>query len=54
MSIYTEINALGLRLGALKGQAYPLLPDARLVNCEKSVLSVFSKHKEIIAQMRGN
>ena len=53
MSIHTEINALGLRLGILKGQAYPLLPDARLVNCEKSVLSVFSKHKEVIAQMRG-
>lgn len=55
-TISMEISALGMRLGALEGQArergYPLLPDSRLVDCGKLVLSVFDKHREQVGQMR--
>ena len=55
-TVSMEISSLGMRLGILEGQAlergYPLLPDAKLVDCGQLVLSVFEKHRGSLRKMQ--
>lgn len=55
-AVSMEISTLGMRLGILEGQArergYPLLPDAKLIDCGQLVLSLFEKHRGSLRKMQ--
>lgn len=57
MAVSLEINMLAQRLGNIEGQArergYPLLADAKRMDCSGLVLSALDKNEELLGQMRG-